>query len=313
MNIFKSLGGKAKAFVTNTTIKTKRHLPEIALVAGVTLTIASTIYACKQTMKLNDILDEHHERIDKINNVKEGAEYKNEDGEVVPYDDSTKTHDKICVYRDTTLSVIKLYILPAVGMAAGEALKIYAFISKKKEAVMYASIANAATATLNQYRERWAERVGAEEEANVFYDRDPKREPVVTENPDGTTSATHIEGVIPVGSFTRIFSPATSKLCDSNLRYMMPVLQSIQEDYNDRLSLNEEIVEVNRVLDRLGIDKVGQWMTAGWTPRDKDGRRVRIDFGLDKYKKPIEEGGMDFEKDGYFILEFNCEYIADKF
>lgn len=313
MNIFKSLGGKAKAFVTNTTIKTKRHLPEIALVAGVALTVASTVYACKQTMKLDDILEEHHERMDKINNVEEGAQYKNEDGEVLPYDDNARLSDKICVYRDTTFAIIKLYILPAVGMAAGEALKIYAFVSKKREAVMYASIANAATATLNQYRQRWAERVGAEEEANVYYDRDPKREPVVVTQPDGTQERTHIEGTIPVGTFTRIFSPATSKLCDSNLRYMMPVLQSIQEDYNDRLAMNDEIIEANVVLERLGLKKVGDWMTAGWTPRDKDGRRMRVDFGLDKYKKPIEEGGMDFEKDGYFILEFNCEYIADKF
>lgn len=315
MNIIKS----AKTFLHNTKVQAKAHLPEIALVGGVVLTVAGTIYACKQTLKLNDILDEHHERINAINNVKEGAKYKDEDGNAKPYDDGARVSDKICVYRDTTLAIAKLYILPAVGIAAGEALKIYAFVSEKKEAVKYATIANTAMATLQSYRDRWRDRVGDEEEARVFYDRDDNKVTVMNDDGKGNVTTETINSTtcdIPEGTFTVIFSPSTSKMCDDNLRYMLPVLQAWEQEWNERIYMGldgGEIGELNRILRFMGLKERGDWMKAGWVPRKYKGKVNHVSFGLDKYKKPIEEGGLDFEKDGYFILEFNCEYIDQYF
>lgn len=319
MNIIKSAIANAKTLVNNTKVQVKTHLPEIALVGGVALTLAGTIYACKQTLKLNDILDDHHRRIDEINNVQEGAEYKAEDGTVKPYDDAAKVSDKICVYRDTTFAVCKIYILPAVLITVGEALKIYAFVSEKREAVKYATIANTALATLQQYRERWRDRVGDDEEAKVFYDRDTSTVTVMNDDGNGNTTTETINSTtcdIPRGQFSVIFSPSTSKMCDDNLRYMLPVLQAWEAEFNDRCfaGLNGgEIVELNRVLRFMGCKERGDWMTAGWVPRKFKGKVNHVSFGLDKYKKPIEEGGLDYEKDGYFILEFNCEYIDSYF
>ena len=315
MNIIKS----AKTLLRNAKVQVKAHLPEIALVGGVAITVAGTIYACKQTLKLNDILDEHHERIDAINNVKEGSKYKDENGNAQPYDDAAKVSDKICVYRDTTFAIAKLYILPAVLISAGEALKIYAFISEKKEAVKYATLANTTMAALNSYRERWRERVGDKEEADVFYDRDTSKVVVMNDDGKGNVTTETVESTtcdVPEGTFTVIFSPSTSKMCDDNLRYMLPVLQAWEQEWNERIfcGINGgEIAELNRVLRFMGLKERGDWMKAGWVPRKYKGKVGHVSFGLDKYKKPIEEGGIDFEKEGYFMLEFNCEYIDQYF
>lgn len=315
MNVFKSIGGKAKTFITNSKVTVKQHLPEIALVSGVIITVSATVLACKQTMKLGDVLDKHNEQMKKINEVPDDAQYKEEDGTVKPYDDAAKVSDKLCVYRDTIFSVAKLYALPAVGMAVGEALKVWAFLHEKKEAVMYASIANTAMATLNSYRDRWRERVGDKEEADVFYDRDTSK--VIVDDGNGnveTIISTNSD--IPKGQFTVIFSPSTSKMCDDNLRYMLPVLQAWENEFNERCfsGINGgEIIEVNKILRFIGCQERGDWMTAGWVPRKYKGKVKKISFGLEKYFKAIEEGGVDFEKDGYFLLEFNCEYINEYF
>lgn len=319
MNIFKSVGTKVKTFATNAPIKFKKNLPEIALVTGVALTVGATVLACKQTLKLNDILDTHHEQMKKINDVKEGAKFKDEDGTIKEYDDSVKVTDKICVYRDTIFSCAKLYALPAVCMTVGEALKVWAFLHEKKEAVMYASIANTAMATLNSYRDRWRERVGDEEEADVFYDR--KKDEMTFINDDGKGNVTKETVIskdanIPAGTFSFILSPETSELCDDNLRYMLPVLKAWEEEFNDRCfaGINGgEIITANRVRKFMGCGERGDWMNAGWVPRKYNGKVKKISFGIDKYFKPIEEGGVDFERDGYFIIELNCEYINEYF
>ena len=46
--------------------KLKKHSPEILVVAGVIGTVASTVMACKATTKLNGILENSKDDIDKI-------------------------------------------------------------------------------------------------------------------------------------------------------------------------------------------------------------------------------------------------------
>ena len=63
----------------------KKHSPEILIVAGVIGTVTSAVMACKATTKLNDILEESKENLDKIHSAMEHPEtlpeeYTEEDG-----------------------------------------------------------------------------------------------------------------------------------------------------------------------------------------------------------------------------------------
>ena len=54
--------------------KMKKHSPEILVVAGVVGVVSSTVMACKATTKLDGILDEAKEKIDKIHEAAEHPE-----------------------------------------------------------------------------------------------------------------------------------------------------------------------------------------------------------------------------------------------
>ena len=53
----------------------KKHSPEILAGVGVVGVVASTVLACKATMKVNDILTDAKEQIDKVNSVKNNPAY----------------------------------------------------------------------------------------------------------------------------------------------------------------------------------------------------------------------------------------------
>ena len=52
-------------------LKVQKHSPEILMVAGAVGAVASGVMACKATLKVNEILDETKDTVDKIH---EGAE-----------------------------------------------------------------------------------------------------------------------------------------------------------------------------------------------------------------------------------------------
>ena len=60
--------------------KFKKHSPEILVVVGVVGIVSSTVMACKATTKVNDIIDEAKETIDKIHDGVENHKHTS-DGE----------------------------------------------------------------------------------------------------------------------------------------------------------------------------------------------------------------------------------------
>ena len=64
MNVYNGVKGKVE-----------KHSPEILMGVGVVGVVATTVTACRATMKLNDILDECAETRDKIKSVQENPAY----------------------------------------------------------------------------------------------------------------------------------------------------------------------------------------------------------------------------------------------
>ena len=72
---------KVPAIVNTMIFSMKKHSPEILIISGVVGVVASTVLACKATLKVNDVLDETKETIDKIHEAKEKKpeEYSEQD------------------------------------------------------------------------------------------------------------------------------------------------------------------------------------------------------------------------------------------
>ena len=89
----------------------KKHSPEILVVAGTVGVVTSAVMACKATLKVNAVVDEAKENLNKIEVA--GQKGVTEAGETYTEED-VKNETKI-VYIQTGVKLAKLYALP-VGL-----------------------------------------------------------------------------------------------------------------------------------------------------------------------------------------------------
>lgn len=101
-------------------LQIKKHSPEIMMVAGVVGTVVGAVMACKATTKIDDILNETKNNVDKIHTAEEkGQITTDKDGELIieeyTADDCKK--DLSITYAKTGLELAKIYA-PAVVLGA---------------------------------------------------------------------------------------------------------------------------------------------------------------------------------------------------
>ena len=82
---------KMSGAFNNVSFKMKKHSPEILMVAGVAGVVVSAVMACKATLKVDAIMDETKEKMDKIHKAEEDG--VTESGEDYFVEDAKK--DKI--------------------------------------------------------------------------------------------------------------------------------------------------------------------------------------------------------------------------
>ena len=101
--------------------KNAKHTPKILLITGVTTVVASGVYACVQTLKVEERIDEAKENIDHIKELKEDGEYvvNTETGETAEYTPSLYRKDMAYAWGNGIWSIAKLYLPSLVGTGIG--------------------------------------------------------------------------------------------------------------------------------------------------------------------------------------------------
>lgn len=315
--MFKKTRTKVRSFVKTTKLKAKKHSPEILVGIGIIATAASIITACKATKKVDSIFDEHHEEMEKIKKASEGnKKYKDEEdgGKVKKYDKDTAKMDKFCTYRDTTFKLVKNYAIPAGLFIIGMTCFVGSTVILRKREKAAVALFNGSLAAFNAYRCRVQDAIGAEAETKIYHGIEEV--PYTELKEDGTTEEKVLRTVGRSHNvYTFHMNEETCRFWEKDMRYNLMLAQSIEEEV-DKLVFGEfggEPMELNQVLKKLGLLKCGAMMNVGWVP-EKLGSSVKcVDFGLKKYHMPDEQGGVDITTCDEILLEFNCEYIADKF
>lgn len=315
MKLFKKAKSKVRGFCKKTTMKTKKHAPEILVVAGIIATGAAIVTACKKTMNVNKIVENHKQNLERMNTaVEEKKEFIDDDGNKQEYTKEVAKMDKFICYRDTTWAFVKNYAVPAGLFILGMTCFVSSTVILKKREKAAVALFNGSMAAFNAYRCRVKEAVGEEVEEKLY--RGYNDTDVVYMKEDGTNEKSTIR--TQPGScnvFTFHFNDQTSTKWEDDMRYNLQLLQSIEEEINEMVfgSYGTEPVELNYVLKRLGMLKEGAMMNVGWVPEKLGSSVKNVSFGLDKFKKTDEQGGIDVTACDEILLEFNCEYIADKF
>lgn len=121
-NLFKNVGSKVVRGASN--IKNAPHTPKTMLIVGVTTIVGAGVFACYQTTKLEDKIDDAKESIDHIKDLKEEGEYvvNADTGETAEYTDKLYKKDLTYVYIKTGTEVGKLYLPSIIATCVGIAL-----------------------------------------------------------------------------------------------------------------------------------------------------------------------------------------------
>ena len=285
----------------------QKHSPEILLGIGIAGTIASTIMACRATMKVDEILDTHKENVEKINGLWDQVE----EGIVSldDYSERDKQKDLVIAYTKTTVNLVKLYG-PSItlGVASIACIVTGHKILQRRNLALIAAY-KAVEQGFAAYRRRVIEEHG--EEADYMY-KHGLRKQEITEmaytDEDGVKHKAQKKQVIvedPNGLsvYARFFDEG----CDQwskNPEYNLMFLRSQQNYYNDMLKARGHVF-LNEVYDALGIPRTQAGAIVGWVIGENgdnfidfgvfDGDRPRARDFVNGYERSIL---LDFNGDG---------------
>lgn len=262
----------ATRFVSNTGLKLKKHSPEIMLVGGVVGGVVSTVMACKASTKVNDIIDEAKENLEIIREAE--------------IDEKEAVKAKTAVYIQTGGKLIKLYA-PSVALGTASVVSVLASNNiLRKRVVAHASVAAAATNSLNEYRGRVVERFGEELDKELYYDIKPREveETIVNEKGEEETVKKTVEVADPkaakIMSPFSVFFDETCPCWHRNAEYNKNYLLQQQRYANEKLVAQGHLF-INEVYDMIGVPRTEAGQLYGWVYREDDPNFENyVDFGI---------------------------------
>lgn len=280
----------------------KEHSPEILVVAGIAGGIGAAVMACKATLKVNEVVEEAKDNIEKIHVATEkgvteaGAEYTEEDSK----------KDLAIVYLQTGLKFAKLYG-PAVllGTASGISILAGHNILSKRHAAMSAAY-TLVDKGYKEYRNRVVDRFGKDIDRELL--TGVKAIEVEETVVDGKGKEKTVKKTVETVDCDILTSPYSffyddgCKGWEKDPEWNKNFLIKTQCFFNDRLK-TVGYVYLNEILQYLGIPKTEIGQEVGWMLGNGDDY---IDFGLsDVNRRNVRDFVNGYEPT--ILLEFNVD------
>ena len=283
----------------------KKRSPEILVAVGVVGTVVSAVMACKATTKINTILDETKEQLDKIH------EYAGNPDVAEKYNAEDAKKDTAIVYAQAGVKLAKLYA-PAVGLGILSISSILASnnILRKRNMAISAALA-AATQDFKDYRNCVIERFGKEVDYQLRYNikAEEIEETVTDEKGKEKKVKKSIEVAdLNASGYVKYFT-RSNPYWEEDSSYVEMFLRSQQNYANDKLKATGHLT-LNDVYDMLGFHDSQAGMVVGWIyDLDHPNGDNYVEFDVKKVNLPNEQGGyeeayaIDFNVDGNIYNE----------
>jgi hypothetical protein len=280
----------------------QKQSPQLMFGAGIATGLASTVMACRATLKLSDVLDKGQE-------LKDKAEAIYDDGKNPEYPEKTYAKDLTVIKVRTIMNVSKLYA-PAAGLAmisVGLLTGSHVTLNRRNASLTaaYASVDQA----FQNYRLRVKEQFGEETDRDLRYGTRVDEE--TAETADGKKKIvkhTRVGDENP-SQYARFFD----ELCPEwkrNPEYNKIFLQAQQSYFNNMLNARGHVF-LNEVYDALGLPRSKAGAVVGWLQNAKgDGY---VDFGIfDNIANPNVKDFVN-GREYSILLDFNVDgVIYDK-
>lgn len=299
-------------------LRLRVHSPEILVVTGVVGTVVGTVMACKATMKLDDILSEAVENVERVKKAEIGTFPKASDpSETVNYTEDDRKKDLTIAYVQAGVKVAKLYTPAAVVMTASVAsiLTGHNLLRKRNLALAaaYATVDN----SYRLYREGVIDKFGEAVDRDIRHGVKPVEiTDTVTDEKTGepkevkrTVDAVDVfEGISGghhLSEYAKLFE-AGCKGWKKDMDYNELFLKAQQQYANDLL-ISRGHLFLNEVYDMLGFEATKAGQIVGWTydPKKPSGDNF-VDFGI---REVCDTHGLEFEEnwEPAFLLDFNVD------
>lgn len=286
----------------------KKHSPEILVVAGVVGTVASAIMACKATTKVEAILTDTKDRVDKIHEATDTG--VTEAGETYNEEDAQK--DLVIVYSQTAIKFVKLYA-PAVALGALSITSILASnnILRKRNIALAAAYATVDKG-FKEYRSRVVERFGEAVDRELKYNIKAHKVEETVVDPE-TGKEKKVKKTVEVAEFDPNECSEYAKFFDDGCKgwekdaEMNLLFLRAQQRYANDLLQARGYLFLNEVYRMLGIQETKAGQIVGWVYDTKNpvGDNY-VDFGIYDINRPK---ARDFVN-GYertILLDFNVD------
>jgi hypothetical protein len=290
--------------VGRATLEASKNAPTLLFGTGVVGMIGSTVLACRATLKLDEVLQEHHRKTTQMRNATPG------EGELAhlqkgDYTEEDKPKDIARVYGTTTLKIIKLYA-PSVMLGAasiGCLTKSHGMLMRRNAALTAAYIA--VDQAFGQYRNRVVDKYGEQQDLEFRYGSEEVE--VIDERGKLTKEIRVSED--GESMYARFFDQ-TSGVWSKDPEYNYTWLVTQQQWFNNLLQLRGYVF-LNEVYKALGLDESEAGQVVGWR-LSNDGTANHVDFGMfdndDQAKRDFVNG-----REGAVLLDFNVNgVILDK-
>ena len=285
-------------------LKLKKHSPEILVVTGVVGTVASAVMACKATTKIDEVLAETKDNIDKT------KDYVEKKGFSEKYTEEDYKKDLTIFYAKGGLELVKLYA-PSVALGA---LSITAILSghnvlRKRNVALAAAYATVEKG-FKEYRGRVVERFGEELDRELKYNIKAKEvEEATVDEKTGeekvTKKTVNVADPNNYSTYARFFDDGCTGWT-KDPEYNLMFLKNQQRYANDLLKSRGHLF-LNEVYDMLGIPRTKAGQVVGWIYDEEypNGDNF-VDFGIyDLYNEKARDFVNGYERT--ILLDFNVD------
>lgn len=277
----------------------KKHSPEILVVAGVAGTVVSAVMACKATTKLDTILEEMKEQLNKIH------EYSDKPEVADKYSAEDAKKDTVIVYAHAGIKLAKLYA-PAVGLGilSISSILVSNNILRKRNAALAAAYA-VVDRSFKEYRDRVVERFGSEVDHQLRYNikAEEIEETVTDEKGKEKKVKKTIEVADPNASGYEKYFTRSNPNWENNPEYIEMFLRAQQNYANDKLKAIGHLT-LNEVYDMLGFQDTKAGMVVGWIYNlDCPNGDNYVEFDIKKVHVANEVG----EYEEAYVIDFNVD------
>lgn len=276
----------------------KKNSPTIMFTAGVVGVVGSTVLACKATLKVDEILQEHETMKEVVDGVEVQEGYSEED----------RKRDKVLLMAQTAGKMTRIYAPSiVVGVVSISLLTGSHVTLNRRNANLMAAYA-AVDKGFKEYRARVRDELGDEKDAEFRYGVPVTKKEV--KDGEEKTDEYNLNGDIPFGPsvYARFFDDSSVNWSREPM-YNQFFLNSHQNYFNDRLKARGHVF-LNEVYDAIGIPRSKEGAVVGWV-YGGEGDDF-IDFGMHNGEyKPSRMFTNGEERS--ILLDFNVDgVIYDK-